>query len=381
MVRLQKKKIVYTPKTHVFLFCLGFLLLICANCTNSQNLPLETIKLPPGFKIDIYAKNVPNARAMTLGDKGTLFVGSKEAGNVYAITQDPSNKAQKKIFVIAKGLKMPAGVAFKNGALYVSAVDRILRFDDIEAQLNNPPKPVVINEQLPTEEHHGWKFIAFGPDGWLYVPVGAPCNNCLSDDPRFATIMRMKPDGTNLEIFAQGIRNTVGFDWDPKSKELWFTDNGRDWLDNDSPPDELNHAPQKGMHFGYPFCHGRAILDPEFGKGKNCTQFTSSVVELGPHVAALGMRFYDGKTFPAQYHGKIFIAEHGSWNRTDPIGYRISVATPGENNQNNYQTFAEGWLQDNKAWGRPADVLVMPDGSLLVSDDKANAIYRISYEK
>lgn len=355
-----------------FLYSISFLLI--GTCLKAHALPLEQIKLPPGFSISLYAENISNAREMALGDDGTLFVGSMKAGNVYAI-------ANKKVYIIAKNLKSPVGVAYKNGSLYVSEINRILRFDNIEKQLNNPPAPIVINDSLPDEKHHGWKFIAFGPDGWLYVPVGAPCNICLSTDPRFATIMRMKPDGTEAEIFAQGIRNSVGFDWDPKTKELWFTENGRDMMGDNVPPDELNHAPKKGLHFGYPYCHAAVIPDSEYGKQKACEEFTPSTVQLGAHVAALGMRFYTGNKFPQTYHGKIFIAEHGSWNRNPRLGYRITVVDPKKEAPDNYQIFAEGWLQDTKAWGRPADVLVMPDGSLLVSDDTADVIYQISYQE
>lgn len=356
------------------------LIVMLAACSKDSPSSLDKIKLPPGFKIEVYANNVPNARQMALGDKGTLFVGSRDAGKVYAIVDDPQNKSQKKVLTIAKGLNLPVGVAFKNGALYVSTVEKILRFDDIENQLYHPPKAAIVNATFPTETHHGWKFIAFGPDGWLYVPVGMPCNACLLKDPRFGTIMRMKPDGSDLEIFARGIRNSVGFDWDPKTKDLWFTDNGKDMMGNDIPPDELNHAPQKGMDFGFPFCHGKNIMDPEFGKPNYCEQLTPAAVELGPHVAALGMRFYTGTMFPKQYQGNIFIAEHGSWNRDTPIGYRITMVDPTKG-QDSYQVFAQGWLQNGKAWGRPADVLVMKDGSLMVSDDAGDAIYRISYQK
>ncbi|MBS0286261.1 MAG: sorbosone dehydrogenase family protein [Proteobacteria bacterium] len=344
------------------------------------NLPLDKIKLPPGFKISIYVDNISNPREMALGNEGILFVGSQSSGNVYAVINDPYNKDKKKVTIIAKNLNMPVGVAYKDGALYVSAVNRILRFDNIEKNYDNPPPPAVVNETFSTETHHGWKFIAFGPDGMLYVPVGAPCNVCLSKDPRFATIMRMNPDGKGLEVFASGVRNSAGFDWDPKTKVLWFTDNGRDWLGDNSPPDELNSAANKGMHFGFPYCHGRNTPDPEFGK-KNCDEFTAPQVELDPHVAALGMRFYTGKMFPKDYSNKIFIAEHGSWNRSVPIGYRITTVDPSSNSQQSYKVFAQGWLQGDKAWGRPADVLVMPDGSLLVSDDLANVIYRITYHQ
>jgi glucose/arabinose dehydrogenase len=239
---------------------------------------------------------------------------------------------------------------------------------------------VVVNESFPRDRHHGWKFIAFGPDGLLYVPVGAPCNICEREDERYASILRMKPDGTGLEVFARGIRNTVGFDWHPETKELWFTDNGRDMLGDDLPPDELNRAPQKGMHFGYPYCHGGTISDPEFGSKRKCDEFTPPAMNLGPHVAAIGMRFYTGSMFPKEYQNQIFIAEHGSWNRSKPIGYRITLVRLENNRAVKYETFAEGWLQGERAWGRPADVLVMPDGALLVSDDEADVIYRISYK-
>ncbi len=373
-------KLTYLSNFHIKVLSI-VLFSIVSTTTWGTKLPLELIELPPGFKISIYADNVPNARQMALGTDGTLFVGSNDAGNVYAIVNDLNNKTKKSVIVIAKDLKLPVGVAYRNGALYVSEVSRILRFDNIEQHLYDLPKPVVVNDSFPTKQHHGWKFIAFGPDNLLYVPVGAPCNICLSDDPRFASIMRMKPDGTNLEIYAHGVRNSVGFDWHPTTKELWFTDNGRDWLGEDVPPDELNNAPKKDMNFGYPFCHGKGIADPQFGKLQNCNLFTPPTVQLGPHVAALGMRFYNAKQFPESYRGKIFIAEHGSWNRKIPIGHRITVADPSSNAQENYKVFAQGWLQGNTSWGRPSDVLVMPDGSLLVSDDTANVIYKISYEK
>ncbi|MBI3779767.1 MAG: PQQ-dependent sugar dehydrogenase, partial [candidate division NC10 bacterium] len=240
---------------------------------------------------------------------------------------------------------------------------------------------VVLNESFPRDRHHGWKFIRFGPDGLLYVPVGAPCNVCEGEDERYASIVRMKPDGTRFEIFARGVRNTVGFDWDPKTHELWFTDNGRDWLGDDLPPDELNYAPKRGLHFGFPYCHGNKISDPEFGKKRTCEEFIPPAIELGPHVAALGMRFYTGKMFPGEYRNQIFIAEHGSWNRSAPIGYRVTLVRLENHRPLKYEVFAEGWLQDARAWGRPVDLLVMPDGGMLVSDDEAGVIYRISYKK
>jgi glucose/arabinose dehydrogenase len=283
------------------------------------------------------------------------------------------------VVTIASGLNMPVGVAYRNGSLFVSAVDRILRFDKIEQQLTNPPTPVTINRSFPSEVQHGWKYLAFGPDGKLYVPVGAPCNICEPDPDRYALIARMNPDGSGYEIVARGVRNSVGFDWDPTTHDLWFTDNGRDYLGDDQPPDELNHASRAGLHFGYPYCHGGAIPDPEYGRKHPCSEFTVPAATLGPHVASLGMRFYTGTMFPQQYHHQVFIAEHGSWNRREKIGYRITLVSRDEQGQNRYSTFAEGWLQGQQTWGRPADVLVMPDGALLVSDDWAGAIYRISY--
>jgi glucose/arabinose dehydrogenase len=345
---------------------------------DQQKLPLDKIKLPSGFKIDIYASGVSGARSMTLSPDGTLFVGTRNEGNVYAILDTNHDGRAEEVITIAKGLHQPNGVAFRNGSLYVAEVSRILRYDNIESRLHDPPQPVVVNDQLPDDEWHGWKFIRFGPDGMLYVPVGAPCNICEPSDPH-ATIMRMNANGTGLEIYARGIRNTVGFDWDSNG-DLWFTDNGRDWLGDNSPPDELNYAPQQGMNFGFPYCHGTNISDPEFGQGHNCSEFTPPAIELGPHVASLGMRFYTGSMFPADYRDQVFIAEHGSWNRKDPIGYRITLVRLENNKAVNYTVFAEGWLQGDKAWGRPVDVEVMSDGSMLVSDDQAGVIYRITYE-
>ncbi len=342
-------------------------------------LPLDTIKLPAGFSIAVVAR-VPNAREMTWGAHGTLFVGSREAGKVYAVTLASNDDPDKaRVRVIASGLRQPAGVAFRDGALYFSAVDRILRLDNIESALDRPPNPVVVSDHFPASGSHGWKFIAFGPDGKLYVPVGAPCNICEPDPARYANIMRMNADGSGLEVFARGVRNSVGFDWHPKTGELWFTDNGRDALGDDVPSDELNHAPRAGLHFGYPYCHAGSIADPEFGSKHPCSAFTPPVVSLGPHVAALGMRFYTGTSFPATYRNRIFVAEHGSWNRSRKIGYRIAVVTVDGGRATASEIFAQGWLQGETAWGRPADVSVAPDGSLLVADDTAGVIYRIRH--
>lgn len=343
------------------------------------DIPLEKISLPPGFAIEIYARDVPNARSMTMGAKGTLFVGTRKAGKVYAIRDVNGDNRADEILTIARGLNMPNGVAFREGSLYVASVSRILRFDDIEDRLKDVPAPRIINDSLPRDRHHGWKFIRFGPDGYLYVPVGAPCNVCEKEDERYASILRLRPSDNVFEVFARGVRNSVGFDWHPESKELWFTDNGRDWMGDDLPPDELNRAPAKGLHFGFPYCHGGDIPDPEFGNKRSCGEFVSPEMKLPAHVASLGMRFYTGTRFPEKYRGQIFIAEHGSWNRSVPTGYRVSVVDLDDNRAVSYTVFAHGWLDGRRSFGRPVDVLVMPDGSLLVSDDKAGVIYRISY--
>jgi glucose/arabinose dehydrogenase len=344
-------------------------------------LPLDRIHLPPGFHIDLYAYPVPGARSMTLSSTGTVYVGTREEGKVYAVRDHDGDHRAEDVLVVAQGLHSPNGVAMKGGDLYVAEVSRVLRFPGIDTTLPRSPEPVVVNDSFPKDAHHGWKFIAFGPDGKLYVPVGAPCNICLSQNPVYAAIHRMNADGTRLERFASGIRNTVGFDWHPVTKELWFTDNGRDFLGDNAPPDELNRAPAAGLHFGYPFCHGAGISDPEYGEGHPCSDYTPPARELGPHVAALGMRFYTGSMFPAAYRNQIFIAEHGSWNRSSPIGYRVSLVRLEQNRAVSYETFAEGWLSGGNVWGRPVDVLVMPDGALLVSDDYAGAIYRISWSR
>ncbi|MGB0930091.1 MAG: PQQ-dependent sugar dehydrogenase [Chitinophagales bacterium] len=362
------------------------LFLAFANCSVSVPMkPVEReiseITLPEGFKISYFAKDIENARSLCRGDRGTIFVGTRKAGNVYALVDENNDYQADKIITLAKELNMPNGVAFKDGALYVAEVNKVWRYDDIENNLDNIPEPVLVRGDFPEETHHGWKFIRFGPDGKLYIPVGAPCNICEKEEEHFASIMRMNVDGTDLEVFAHGVRNSVGFDWHPTTGELWFTDNGRDWLDDDTPPCELNHAPEKGMHFGYPYCHGGTIKDPKFGDKRPCSDFIVPAQNLGAHVAPLGMRFYTGEMFPKQYKHQIFIAEHGSWNRSDKIGYRVILVELDENHKaTSYKPFAEGWLKNGDASGRPVDVMQMPDGSLLVSDDFADAIYRISYE-
>ncbi len=345
--------------------------------------PIERIKLPPGFKIALYSDKVEDARSLTVGDKGTVFVGTRSAGSVYALVDSDGNGQANEVFTIAEGLNAPNGVAFRDGALYVAEIGRILRFDNIEANLRNPPKPVVVFDKLPRDGHHGWKFIAFGPDGWLYVPVGAPCNICEANPDVYAAIHRIKPDGSQHEVFARGIRNTVGFDWDPDTKELWFNDHGRDMMGDDMPSCELNHAPKAGMHFGFPYCHQGDAPDPEFGAKRKCSEFTPPALKLGGHVAPDGLRFYTGTMFPAQYLNRIFIAQHGSWNRSRKSGYRVMMVTLKDDRRTvaRYEEFATGWMENERAWGRPVDVLAMPDGSLLISDDTANAVYRITYSK
>lgn len=341
-------------------------------------LPLGQIQLPPGFRIDLLSAQVPEARGMTLSPGGTLFIGTRGEGKVYAIRNPLA--PDLKVRTVATGLSMPVGVAFRDGSLYASSTSRIVRLDDIDAHLDNPPKPIVVSDRFPSETHHGWKFIAFGPDGYLYVPVGAPCNICAPDENRYANIMKMKPDGSDLQVVAKGVRNSVGFDWHPATHQLWFTDNGRDMMGDDVPDDELNRVTRAGQHFGYPYCHAGSVADPEFGKQRACSEFEPPVAKLGAHVAALGMRFYTGTQFPAEYRNSIFIAEHGSWNRTERIGYRIvRVALNARGQAVRQEVFAQGWLQGGKPWGRPVDVQVAPDGSLLVSDDMAGAVYRIRY--
>lgn len=343
---------------------------------------LDQIKLPPGFNISIYAE-VPNARSMALSPAGIVYVGNKSGKNVYAIVDDNKDGIGDKVYTVATDLNTPNGVAFKDGALYIATISQILRLDNIDAQLQNPPTPVIVYDKFPEDKHHGWKFIAFGPDGKLYVPVGAPCNNCERKEPIYSSITKMAVNGSKPEVYANGVRNSVGFAWHPVTNHLWFTENGRDNLGGNVPGDELNTAPQAGMHFGFPFCHQGNILDPEFGNGKNCSVYTPPVAILDPHVAALGMRFYTGGMFDSTYKHRIFIAEHGSWNRAEPIGYRVTqVALDSSGNSLGYSVFAEGWLQPSgKVLGRPVDVQVMPDGALLVSDDYAGLVYRISYGK
>ena len=339
----------------------------------------ETISLPPGFHISVFADKVPDARSMTLGPDNILFVGTRKRGKVYAVRDRDGDFAADEVIALAEGLSMPNGVAFKDGHLYVAEIHRVIRFDNIAANLVAGAPYSVVNDTFPTDRHHGWKFIRFGPDEKLYVPVGAPCNVCRENDRRFATIMRMNADGTGLEVFAEGVRNSVGFDWHPQTRELWFTDNGRDWLGDDFPPDELNHAPVAGRHFGFPYFHGRHLPDPVFGDQAPKREFHPPAQALAPHAAALGMRFYTASMFPPEFRGQIFIAEHGSWNRSERIGYRITLVRLKNGRPASYDVFASGWLKDDGIIGRPVDLEILADGSMLVSDDHAGRIYRIVY--
>ncbi len=341
-------------------------------------LPLNEIELPSGFTIDVYAE-APGARSLCTAPDGTVFVGTRERGVVYALRDVDGDGVAEMVRTIAAGLDSPNGVAFADGDLYVAEIRRVLRYPDILDDLDDPPTPEVFYGGLPDEPRHGWKYIAFGPDGRLYLPVGAPCNVCDPDEP-YCCLLAIAPEGDSVGVYARGIRNTVGFAWHPETGELWFTDNGRDWLGDDTPPDELNHAPRRGLHFGFPYLHGVDVRDPDYGDARPLDlEITPPALELGPHVAALGMLFHSGRSFPKGYAGDVFIAEHGSWNRSVPIGYRVMRVPFADGRPAGYEVFAEGWLRGSEAWGRPVDLLELTDGSLLVSDDRAGVVYRISH--
>ena len=335
---------------------------------------LDDIKLPAGFHIEEYA-DVPKARSLALGERGTLFVSTRKAREVYAVVENEDGTTRT--IELLSGMRWPNGIASHDGDLYVAEIDRVYRYPDIEDHLDKAPEPELLDIDLPSDKAHGWRYIGFGPDGKLYIAIGAPCNIC--DEQGYAQIIRVNPDGSGRETYASGVRNSVGMTWHPTTGELWFTDNGRDMLGDDLPPDELNRAERQGLHFGYPYCHGGYIEDPQFGKGRDCESYTPPVQRLGPHVAGLGLKFYTGDMFPAEYRNQIFIAEHGSWNRSKKIGYRVTLVRLQGNKAVSYEPFAEGWLQNEQVSGRPVDLIVKEDGSLLVSDDFAGKVYRITW--
>jgi glucose/arabinose dehydrogenase len=345
----------------------------------AADIPTASLKVPKGFKVELWASGMPNARSMTQAPSGTLFVGTRFPGNVYAVV---SKGDQREVKVIAKGLHRPNGVVFKDGSLYVAELSRIIRYDNIEANLDHPPAPVVVFDALPKDEPHGWKFMRLSPDGkYLYFQIGTP-SNIVMPPLTHATINRLNLKTNIMETVAHGVRNSVGMDFDPVTHDLWFTNNGRDWINDELPNDTLHHLTHNGMNFGFPFCHQGDLLDLDYGKGRSCAEFDKPVLNLGPHVAALGMRFYTGKQFPAEYKNNIFIAEHGSWNRTKKVGYRVvRVVLNAKGKPIKQEPFLTGWVDGENYWGRPADVHIMPDGSMLVSDDEAGAIFRISYQK
>lgn len=375
-----------------------FFLLFSSVCIASpfKPLPLDAIQLPPNFHITIFADNLKNPRSLTRDTQGRVFVGSQTSGSVYALEDiDKDGKVDKR-WRIARDLYMPNGVAWHNNDLYVAEISRLLRIKDVSQALQrevgwlgqrgryrtpSTGKREVLYDRLPDKRHHGWRYIGFSPQGQLFISLGVPCNVCRTRAP-VGTISYFDDSFQLLTPFAKGVRNSVGFTWHPQHKTLWFTDNGRDMLGDDLPSDELNHAPKAGLHFGFPYCHEGTVPDPSYGGQKNCKQFTPPAHKLGAHVASLGLRFYTGSQFPKAYQNRLFIAEHGSWNRTEPTGYRIVALTLNKQQQViKEEVFATGWLDNGHVWGRPVDLLVMPDGALLVSDDYAGVIYRIFYKK
>jgi len=322
----------------------------------ADKLPLAKLKVPAGFNIEVYASGMANARSLAMSDKGTVFVGSRLVDKVYAIVN-------------------------KDGTLYIAELSKISKIEKVDDVLDNPPKPTMIYDNLPKDEAHGWKFIAIGPDNKLYVPIGQPGNNVLHDDAH-GQIRRMNLDGSGAEVIARGVRNTVGFDWHPENKQLYFTDNGRDWASEDVPEDELNRVTKVGEHFGSPYCYQGNFPDPEFGWGHSCSEFTAPVGLMGPHTAVLGMRFYTGNMLPKSYKNSIIVARHGSWNRSKKVGGDVVVVKLNKDGTvKSMEPLITGFLENNSYIGRPVDVLQMKDGSLLVSDDWNGAVYRITYGK
>ncbi len=360
----------------VFLFWGG--LSVAANAGQAP-LSLDSLKLPSGFQISLYTRQTPGARSLALGEDGTVYVGTLQ-DKVYALRDRDGDGKAEAVQTVATGLNAPNGVAVLHGDLYIAEISRIVKLKDIASHLDSPPKPELVFDDYPENRQHGSKYLRVGPDGKLYAGVGAPCNVCVSEKGIYASLTRVDPDGKNFEIFAQGIRNTEGFDWQPQTGEMFFTDNGRDLLGDDVPPEELNSAPKAGLHFGFPYCHAGFIADPEFGKLADCTGFVPPAWKFPAHVAPLGVRFYRGKQFPADYQGQLFVAQHGSWNRSTPQGYRVVAVKFSDGKPVADAVFVYGWLRANgDVLGRPVDIIEAADGALLVSDDWQGAIYRITY--
>jgi glucose/arabinose dehydrogenase len=345
--------------------------------TAADKLPVDKLQVPKGFKIEVFAANVPNARTLREGDKGTVFVSSRLIDKIHAIVTKDGKRETK---VVASGLHRPNGIALHNGTLYIAELSQISRIDNVEANLDSPPKPTVIYNDLPKDEPHGWKFLTVGPDERLYFNIGAPCNICMPPATH-AQIRSIKLDGSDARVEALGTRQIVGMDFHPTLKQLYFTENQRDWLSEDIPQDKLNRMTNPGKdHFGFPYCHQGDIPDPEFGWGRSCDEFTKPVALLGPHSAPLGMRFYTGTAFPAEYKNTIFLARHGSWNRTKKFGGDIvTVKLNDDGTVKSVTPFITGFIQDNTYVARPVDVLFLRDGSMLVSDDFNGAVYRVTY--
>jgi glucose/arabinose dehydrogenase len=346
----------------------------------SKQAILKQLKLPAGFSISLFADHLPNARSMAIAENGVVFVGTGQKGNVYAVQDTNGDGLADKTFVIARQLYMPNGLAYKNGALYVAEVNRIIKFENVLEHLEAPQKPKIVYDKFPSDQHHGWKYLRFGPDDKLYTAVGAPCNICEPDKDIYTSLVRLNPDGSDFEIIARGIRNSVGMAWEPETKSLFFTDNGRDQLGDDVPPEELNQWSVKGQHFGYPYCHGGTISDPEFGNNKSCKNFVAPAWTFKAHMAPLGLHFYRGKQFPVGFKNQLFVAQHGSWNRTEPHGYRVVLVKFEQGKPVADDAFISGWLTGTgKVLGRPVDVLETQDGSLLISDDHLGVIYKVTY--
>ena len=339
---------------------------------------LANFRLPVGFSISVFSDQVPNARSLAVSPSGVVYVGSNKAGKVYALVSSKQDGVVDKVVVVAEGLQQP-NVAWHDGALYIGEIARVLRFDDIDRNFDSKPAYRVIKADLPKDTHHGAKAIRFGPDGKLYIPIGAPCNVCNKEDQVYSKIYRMDTDGAHFEEFARGIRNSVGLAWHPVTRQMWFTDNGRDLLGDNLPSDKLNLAPAAGLHFGFPYCAGGVMPDPEFAAGRRCEEFAAPMAKLGPHVAALGLNFNAGTMFPAAYRNQLFIAEHGSWNRSQKSGYRVALVTLADNKVASDTVFIDGFLQDGVVVGRPVDIAFLADGSMLVSDDFRGRVYRITY--